>query len=621
MERTKLSRLTATMALAVVAVLAVTGTASASAAPEVASVESSGPSPRPVDETPEPTPRESQPDGSTGIGASPAPHDDGVTTPLTPSDPPEPDLILDEIETGEPAPILEEDRSALLGADWSSSQDTAWVISGDAEGLHVLTAKAATGYEWQRIASLTALGFETDKWIGNACLTSDAATLAVVYGPRGFTNEETLFNHGGFAALVNVETGQTRQLGGGYTLAYFNPGCGLQSRVAFTQLDEAQTRIVTVDANAPEKQSAIEVDSQVTSAVPGESGLLAAAAGAVIEIAGDGTTAALAPATGTPYDLAVVAGGDVAYLTHDGENATAYVASSSGTEPVAFAAGDLQHLGIARAGDDSIHVLGSPEVLVDDAAPSLRIHPGTRATSEVSSEGLLSVDSPFRGETGQGDPDDRVAPEESVVVDAKALSSGTDIEFRVHDEPAKSMWSDSLATPEEGSGAARNAPHSQVTAESSTSPVSTGSPCAIPRNNPGIQALQPNLAEVEWAVDQPVRGNLSVQTTFARPPLSGASSTAGTYVPPQILLGILAQESNFWQASRYTVPGVTGNPLMGDYFGTRSASGNEPWWTIDYSAADCGYGIAQVTTGMQTGDMPYAQQLMIATDYRANISR
>ena len=112
-----------------------------------------------------------------------------------------------------------------------------------------------------------------------------------------------------------------------------------------------------------------------------------------------------------------------------------------------------------------------------------------------------------------------------------------------------------------------------------------------------------------------------MQGTFVPPALSGASTATGTHVPPQIMLGILAQESNFWQASRYTVPGVTGNPLMGDYFGIRSASANEPWWTIDYGAADCGYGIAQVTTGMESGDMPYAQQRMIATDYRANISR
>lgn len=142
----------------------------------------------------------------------------------------EPDVVVDELATGEPAVIPEEDRDAVLGSDWDSADDVAWVVSGDGDGLHVLTARAASGYEWRRIATLTMRGFDTDRWVGNACLTSDETTLAVVYAPRGFTNDQSLFNHGAFAALVDIESGETRQLGAGYTLAYFNPGCGVGSR-------------------------------------------------------------------------------------------------------------------------------------------------------------------------------------------------------------------------------------------------------------------------------------------------------------------------------------------------------------------------------------------------------
>lgn len=604
------------MALSVVALLAVTGTTSANALPQPTPTETATPGFE-VDR--------SEPAPSVEPEASPSPTQE-ADTPRAPSTPaaerPEPDVVIQDLETGQPAAIPEEDRAAMLGADWSTSNDVAWAMFGDAEGFHILTAKASRGYEWKRIATLAMLGFDTDKWIGNACLTSDEATLAVVYAPRGFTNDETLFNHGAFGALVNLESGETRQLGAGYTLAYFNPGCGVESRVAFTQLDQARTRIITIDTHSPDDQSAVEVASQITSAVPGRSGLIAAGAGAVIQIDSDGTTVPVAPATGTPYDLAVTGDGSLAYIAHDGERATAYLASTtSSDDPVAFATGELDELGITRSGDDTVHVMGDPDILVDDLPAVLQVHSDTRATSDVSSAGVLAVDAPFREGSREAEPDGELMSQESVVVRTKALVSGADIEFRIRDEVGAAVRSDSILEPDTEAKSPPNSPESRVISESSTSPVSIGSPCAIPRNNPTIQALQPNLAEVEWAADQVVRGNLSAQTTFPRPTLTGASPTAGTYVPPQIVLGILAQESNFWQASRYTVPGVTGNPLMGDYFGIRGASANEPWWTIDYGEADCGYGIAQVTTGMQTGDMPYAQQLMIATDYRANISR
>jgi hypothetical protein len=127
--------------------------------------------------------------------------------------------------------------------------------------------------------------------------------------------------------------------------------------------------------------------------------------------------------------------------------------------------------------------------------------------------------------------------------------------------------------------------------------------------------MQPRPAEVEWAVNQAIRQTLHAD--FPLPALSG-----GGRVPAQVMLGILAQESNFWQASRYSVPGVPGNPLIGNYFGVdRFSSSEDAWYQINYPAADCGYGIAQVTTGMETGEMPYYKQLAIATDYKANISR
>ncbi|MBQ3358876.1 MAG: hypothetical protein IJG47_08260 [Microbacterium sp.] len=594
-------------AIAVAVMLSVGATESASALSDELATPVPTPSVTPQDQTelPEPAPETPvEPDDAEAPSTDTQPLAEESTPP---SEKPEPDMVLrQDPENGDGNSVIpEQERSAILGSGWNAADDIAWATTGDADGLHVLTARSSSGYEWTRIATLSVYGFDTDRWVGNACLTSDATTLAVVYAPRGFTNDETLFNHGAFGALVNLETGESHQLGAGYTLAYFNPGCGLDSQVVFTQLDEARTRVVTFSSDSSEEIAAVEIAGQVTSAVPAESGLLAAASGAVIHIDSDGTTVPVAQANGTPYDLTVTGDGDLAYISHDGATATAFLSSASEDgAPIALATGELDELGIARSGDESFHVLGDPEVLVTELPATVYAHPDTKATSEISSSGQLAVNVSIAGAGGEADPNAPDAVQETIIVDATALESGTDIEFQVHNATGDVVASDDAL------GSA------QLVYRSGGSPV-----CAVPRNDPAIQALQPNLAEVEWAVNQAVRGNLSAQTTFGRPALAGASQATGTTVPDQIMLGILAQESNFWQASRFTVPGVSGNPLMGDYYGIRSAAEGEPWWTIDYGAADCGYGIAQVTTGMESGDMPYSQQLMIATDYRANISR
>ena len=95
-------------------------------------------------------------------------------------------------------------------------------------------------------------------------------------------------------------------------------------------------------------------------------------------------------------------------------------------------------------------------------------------------------------------------------------------------------------------------------------------------------------------------------------------------LPAQILLGVFAQESNFWQASWHARPGDGGNPLIADYFGGRNEiTGEIDVDVIDFPAADCGYGIGQITDGMRLDKpSPYTtrQQVAIAVDYAANIA-
>ena len=132
---------------------------------------------------------------------------------------------------------------------------------------------------------------------------------------------------------------------------------------------------------------------------------------------------------------------------------------------------------------------------------------------------------------------------------------------------------------------------------------------------------------IEWAVDQAVHGNLMVQRPAnylktGRPAYQPQSMfplhrlAGGGTVPAQLLLAILAHETNMAEASWHAVPGDTGNPLIGSYYGSYNID------VIDYSKADCGYGISQVTSGMLFTDTVYTydQKIAIATDYAANIA-
>ncbi|MFI1192668.1 hypothetical protein ACH4T9_05280 [Micromonospora sp. NPDC020750] len=101
----------------------------------------------------------------------------------------------------------------------------------------------------------------------------------------------------------------------------------------------------------------------------------------------------------------------------------------------------------------------------------------------------------------------------------------------------------------------------------------------MPRNDPMTQAYQPNREQMEWAADLAVRGQL----TFQRPAnwsnnglpayspqgmFPSLALSGGGFVPAQVFLGILAQESNLLQASFHVVDGLAGNPLTSlGYYG------------------------------------------------------
>ena len=158
--------------------------------------------------------------------------------------------------------------------------------------------------------------------------------------------------------------------------------------------------------------------------------------------------------------------------------------------------------------------------------------------------------------------------------------------------------------------------------------------CAVPRDDPNFQVPQPSGAQVNWAVQQAVRDNLlslaqrpsgylnlgltayQPSADFPAPALTAPSGDS-TSIPPQIVNGILAQESNWDQASFHVPRGSVGNPLIADYYGFNATGGS-----IDFDQADCGYGIAQVTDFMTVASTAISQhgKMKVAEDYAENIA-
>ena len=179
-----------------------------------------------------------------------------------------------EDDASQVAPV---DRDRLLGTGWKDSRDRATTAIGNPDGFTIYAADASAGYAWAPVATLSVPGVETDRWIGNTCLTQDGSRMGVVYGTRAMTNDPRLFDAGAWGAIVDMASGQVTQLGRGFSLAYFDPGCGTGDDVVMTAFTEdAQTRLVRVDASAPEKQSITALPFEAASAIPVASGIVAA---------------------------------------------------------------------------------------------------------------------------------------------------------------------------------------------------------------------------------------------------------------------------------------------------------------------------------------------------------
>ncbi|WP_051771495.1 RICIN domain-containing protein [Saccharothrix sp. NRRL B-16314] len=524
----------------------------------------------------------------------------------------------------EPPSIDDGKRDELLGPGWQESGDLLWTTSGDAEGFHLLTAEARTGYTWRTTASLRQPGLPADQWIGNACVTGSGKRAVVVYAPRTFTNDDKLANRGGYTAVVDLASGAVTELPVRTSLAYFNPGCGAGDVVALTQgadTDLGKTGVFTLDTATGALSGRTELRSQLTSAVPTPKGLVVAAAGTLALVGADGKLERLTPTRGVAYNLTPDADGGVVYAQgadKDGVEVRRF--PGSGKESELLATGRTGEVGIARGTAGRVFLTGKPAKV--EKLPRSVTELDVDARAEVSTSGEAAV-------TGLRASGKATLATQPVHIAAKSTKTGRDLGFTVNpaDNPVRGTGS-------EAKGVEVRQPPANGDATTGEVGITADDPdslCSVPRNDPAIQVMQPKPKQVEWAADMAIEGGLTIQRP-ANWHSNGlpAYSPQGLFpprimtgkVPAQVMLGILGQESNLWQASRYIMPGDYGNPLIGNYYGLESYDDDpDNDWIIRPEHADCGYGVSQMTDGMRRGgSLSSLQQKAVATDYAAAIA-
>ncbi|KOU80755.1 hypothetical protein ADK94_28275 [Streptomyces sp. XY593] len=573
------------------------------------------------------------------------------------------------------APAQVEDPGGKLGGDWKTTPDRAVTAAADAEGLRILVADSSQAYAWKAVATLAEPALPADSWIGNQCVM-DRDHAAVVYAPRTFTNKPDLMQGGAFTAIVNLATGQVTKLPFTASLAYFDPSCNTDLHTAaFTSFrdmndpEATRTRVITVDTEGKTTGTAA-AKGEITSAVPVKDGTVAALGSHLVHLDGSGTVKNLADADSVPFDIRPVGDGKVAFVDRkDDSTVNAKLFTGQGG-PAAVASGKLGDLDLMQGEGGRVFLTGHPTTTTATVGTGItRVN--APADTDVSSHGRLAVEPVLTpgiragldrvknagkdfGKSGEPAPKGvaGAAGDEPVTVTSTATVTGTKVTQSVQQAPADGSGtapSPSLAPAAGTQPQPAPKPQSKAGAPAAAGPANDPTDpdrwCSVSRNDVKVQALQPTPNQVEWAVDMAVRGELrgkwirqggyrdqaglgtiDPQGLFPPPTLKG-----GGKIPANVLLGIMAQESNMWQAESGAIPGQMGSPLaaVDGYYGHKADPNNPAaYWQINWDKSDCGYGVGQVTDGMRVPGHPKdketslspALQKLVAIDYASNIA-
>ncbi|MGW3289422.1 SGNH/GDSL hydrolase family protein [Streptomyces sp. NPDC001002] len=573
--------------------------------------------------------------------------------------------------TATPAPpVRVANPDSTLGKGWNTSKDRAVTGAADASGFKILTADAGKAYTWKTVAVLAEPGLSADSWIGNTCVM-DRDHAAAVYAPRAFTNKPDLMQGGAFAAVVNLRTGRVAKLPFTATLAYFDPSCNTATHqavfTAFRDMNDPahmKTRLVTVDRTG-RSTSDTALAGEVTSAVPVKDGTVAARGRSLIRIDHSGRLKTLAATDNVPFDIRPTAAGRIALVDRTGDSTASAKIWDGRSRPSLIARGRLGDLELQQGDHGKVFLTGHPAGTPKTTGTGVtRLN--APADADISTLGRLAIGQVITPGIRRGlsrvkdagkdfDKHDAASPaqenaaptpetvnsDQPTTVTSTATSTGKRITQTVADTTAESgngTFSPALT--------GRRTPAATLRAGAvSHDPTDPDRWCSVPRNDVKSLALQPTPNQVEWAVDMAVRGELHAQWLtqggwrnasglstvdpqglFSRPSLTG-----GGRIPANVLLGVMAQESNLWQAEPGSIPGQMGNPLAAydGFYGHKTVEGDPAsHWTIHWDLSDCGYGVGQVTDGMRLAGhekpnekaLPAATQRAVALDYTVNIA-
>lgn len=493
------------------------------------------------------------------------------------------------------------------------SGELAYYGRGDASAYRVYRANAGSGWRWAELAAIRPGGRMDDSWIGYQCTTGNGRHVVAVIAPRHAANRPGLANGGATAYSIDTRSGSVRPLVAGVALKYHSPGCGEGDRVALPSYlgeDGRDTRLRIVDASSGKLLEDSSIRGHVTSVVPTPHGRVVAADGALVVTLRRGRVEDRVRAAGVAFRLSVKRG-VTTFLAKRGNEAL--VQRVVGGRARTLLRGPLQRTALLSSG------AGPVAVGFQGRANGIRTRKWPASLADVEST------------SRDGDAIVGVAEEE------KARIGGHD-EAGAASLPAVPL---TVIGPDQGvtaklPGGARpvvtRLPAVSRRARGRGATANTTTPkCAVPRNDLRRQVPQPNAKQVDWAIQQAVRGNLK-GATLTRPAnflnmglasyqpsndFSPTSLTGGGSIPPSVAQAIYAQETNWKQASFHALPGLSGNPLVSDYYGAGGGIDS-----IDYDQADCGYGVSQVTDPMSAASPTYSAngKAKVAVDYAENIA-
>ena len=543
-------------------------------------------------------------------------------------------------------------ESVDFGPSSATSADLALNGWGDSSGYHLDIGKGSDGFQWQELAVLRPDGIDDSSWTGYQCLSGDGRYVAVAILPASAVNTPSLREDGAFAYTIDVSTGAVHPVASGVALKYYSPGCGTGDSAVFTVslgANEQTTDLLAVDMTTGAVTQQVQVAGEVSSAVPTATGVVGVLGSRLVQVrpgqSGQGETAPITSVTGQAYDLRPASDGGVDFLTTSLSGSTATVwhetdgsLSQQGSGPrtgLGLFLGRGGHniaSGTTSAVGSALHVVSSAGLPNGADASSLD---GNALFAEGSGTSASAERPVALGTSTQVRSQPTVSGSSSVATGISPVVPAGATNPMFSARPGATASTSSAEHPATSSGTVAKG-SATARLDSAVTDAAQTPTCAVARLSPTLQVLQPSASQVNWAVQMAEQGLLTGSTyqrpanfdnmglaaydpssDFAPIPLDHPSTSTTTTVPRSVMEAIMAQESNWDQASFHALPGIAGDPEIADYYGAAGGISS-----IDYAAADCGYGIAQVTDGMAVGDTEYSAhgQMKIAVDYQENIA-